>query len=187
MDVGIQCLSLAAFTQWIGSFYYMQAFPAIGTLIRMIVAIFYDIRAILLVLVFALLGYANAMVILHSRDISTGFGDMPEAMLQSYKVVLLNAYEDENFLTGHSKAVGVVSDVQEAASKVGSMAKSAESGIRGAQSALHAGNTHQALGIGMACLQRLRDAGQQLFGRLCATLGRERRLPVNAELDSYTK
>eukprot|EP01045_Picozoa_sp_COSAG04_P019257 COSAG04_NODE_1855_length_5385_cov_4.796443_3_plen_133_part_00 len=74
-----------------------------------------------------------------------------------------------------SKAVGVVSNVQEAAGKVGQMAKSAESGIRGAQSAMHAGNVHQALGIVRDTAKDEWAAGKDLKAQAKSTLERAKR------------
>eukprot|EP01045_Picozoa_sp_COSAG04_P007193 COSAG04_NODE_370_length_15729_cov_5.743506_6_plen_132_part_00 len=74
-----------------------------------------------------------------------------------------------------TKAVGIVGGVTDAASSVGKMAKSAESGVRGAQSALHAGNTHQALGIVRDTVKDEYAAGKALKDKARSTLERAKR------------
>ena len=74
-----------------------------------------------------------------------------------------------------SKAVGVVGNVTEAAGSVGKMASGAESGIRGAQSAIHAGNTQQALGIMRDTAKDEYAAGKALKARAKSTLERAKR------------
>ena len=73
------------------------------------------------------------------------------------------------------KAVGVVGGISDTAGKVGQMASKAEGGIRGAQSALHAGNTHQALGIMRDTAKDEFAAGKQLASRAKSTLERVKR------------
>ena len=73
------------------------------------------------------------------------------------------------------KAVGIVGGVAEAAGSLNKMMKGAESGVRGAQSALHAGNTQQALGIMRDTAKDEFAAGKSLKSKARSTLERARK------------
>jgi hypothetical protein len=73
------------------------------------------------------------------------------------------------------KAVGIVGGVTDAAGSLNKMMKGAESGVRGTQSALHAGNTQQALGIMRDTAKDEFAAGKSLKTKARSTLERARK------------
>jgi hypothetical protein len=104
-----EVLAVTTAVQYLGVFYYMQVMPASGTLIRMIVAIFYEIRMILVILAIALLSFANAMYVLTHRSAAgasgTGFDTLALSFYTSYKLVFLNTFEDDNFVAGDTRVL----------------------------------------------------------------------------------
>jgi hypothetical protein len=104
-----EVLAVTTAVQYLGVFYYMQVMPASGTLIRMIVAIFYEIRMILVILAIALLSFANAMYVLTHRSEAgasgTGFDTLALSFYTSYKLVFLNTFEDDNFVAGDTRVL----------------------------------------------------------------------------------
>ena len=100
----IDFLSLMTFAQYLGSFYFLQPWSQIGTLIRMIIAIVWDIKYILLILLITLCGFANALLVLfrftETIASGSGFDNVPMALLTSYKILMLNTFEDNEFIAG---------------------------------------------------------------------------------------
>lgn len=72
-------------------------------------------------------------------------------------------------------AVGIVSNVASMAGGANKMMKGAEKGVRGVQSALHAGNTQQALGIMRDTAKDEYAAGKDLKSQARSTLERARK------------
>ena len=108
-------LSLNIFFQWIGLFYYLQALPSYGTLIRMIVQIFYDIRGYLVILTVTIVAFANALYLMfnigsHTLG-SSGYDTIQEALFSAYKLLLLSDFNDDEFVVGTPVYQGVVASL----------------------------------------------------------------------------
>ena len=75
--------------------------PSYGTLIRMIVLIFYDIRGYLVILTVTLVTFANALYIVYNIGShtlgSSGYDTILEALFLAYKLLLLSDFNDDDF------------------------------------------------------------------------------------------
>ena len=73
------------------------------------------------------------------------------------------------------KVAGFAGDIGDAASSANKMVRNTESGVRGAQNALAAGNTHQALGIMRDTAKDEYASGKALRGQAKSILERARK------------
>ena len=99
-------LAVLVYCKWIGLYYYLQPHSEVGPVIRMIVAIIFDIRCIALAMLIAILALSNALfTLLDNEDAAVGFLDPVDAIYTTYKMLLLVAFDDEGFAIGSSSSL----------------------------------------------------------------------------------
>ena len=99
-------LAVLVYCKWIGLYYYLQPHSEVGPVIRMIVAIIFDIRCIALAMLIAILALSNALfTLLDNEDAAVGFLDPVDAIYTTYKMLLLVAFDDEGFAIGGSSSL----------------------------------------------------------------------------------
>eukprot|EP00039_Didymoeca_costata_P004587 m.74475 g.74475 ORF g.74475 m.74475 type:complete len:1207 (-) comp12464_c0_seq1:95-3715(-) len=98
--------SLVVFFKWFGSFYYLQPVPKMGPVVRMIVAILFDIKDILLAMSVATLALAHSLfTLLYPVSEAEGFNSPLSALYTTYKMLFLVEFDDSTFILGHFRVL----------------------------------------------------------------------------------
>jgi hypothetical protein len=85
-------LSILSYLMWFGILYFLQAFGATSSLVRMILQICIDIRWFLIVLCLCILGTGNAFYVLlhHQSESDDFFGNVARTLFSMFNMLLLN-------------------------------------------------------------------------------------------------
>eukprot|EP00040_Diaphanoeca_grandis_P034404 m.213250 g.213250 ORF g.213250 m.213250 type:complete len:1318 (-) comp33144_c0_seq3:38-3991(-) len=96
-------LSVLVYLKWFGVYYYLQPVPMLGPVVRMITAVLFDIKDIILVTSILILGLANGLyVLLKTEGDHHGYDDASDALYTTYKMLLLGDFDDSMFAVGDS-------------------------------------------------------------------------------------
>jgi hypothetical protein len=88
MAVGRSLIALAAVLMWCKLLYYLRPFSRSGPLVVMITTIVFDIRNLLIVLVFVLCGFAQAFWLIAQGDHNRHFAEMDVALYNAILYML---------------------------------------------------------------------------------------------------
>jgi hypothetical protein len=83
-------LAVAVYFRWLGLLYYLQPLKATGPLVRMIVAICYDVRYFIMVLGIALVA---TFLVLHMLVTGDGYGQPGTALFATYNMLFLGDFD----------------------------------------------------------------------------------------------
>ena len=98
--------AVMSYLKWLGVYYYLQPIPLIGPVIRMIVAILFDIKDILAVAALLVAALANGLyVLMRSQEDEEGFGNAGDALYTTYKMLLLAEFDETGFAIGEFKTL----------------------------------------------------------------------------------
>jgi len=83
-------LGIFSLSAYFNLLYYLRAFESTGPLVAMILQIMSDIKYLVLVLTFMLLGFAQAFWLVSNADPSALFGTFDQALVQSFSFMMGN-------------------------------------------------------------------------------------------------
>lgn len=91
-------LALALYVKWLGVLSYMQPFEATGPLVRMIIAILYDVRYFILVLAVAVAAtWTSLTLLLPEKQGYERLGDAGNGLYITFNMLLLGDFESDLF------------------------------------------------------------------------------------------
>jgi WD40 repeat protein len=91
-------LALALYVKWLGVLSYMQPFEATGPLVRMIIAILFDVRYFILVLAVAVAAtWTSLTLLLPKKDGRERLGDAGNGLYITFNMLLLGDFESDLF------------------------------------------------------------------------------------------